>query len=74
MNDKIKSIFSVIGIIATISVVFYWAVMKPLKYVSELQHENYELEQKVNELQKKLDAQKNNENEYRIINSYSCAR
>lgn len=74
MNDKIKSIFSVIGIIATISVVFYWVVMKPLKYVSELQHDKMELEHKVMELQDKLDAQNVPNPEYKIVDAYSCAR
>ena len=54
MNDKIKSVFTIIGICATVSTVFYLCVMKPLSYVRELEHKNRALSQQVLKLEERI--------------------
>lgn len=54
MNDKMKSVFTIIGVIATAGTLFYLCVMKPLSYVRELEHKNRALLNEVNKLEERI--------------------
>lgn len=54
MNKNVSKLFTVIGVIATVSTAIYVFICMPLMYVQKIEHQNHELKAQVLKLEERI--------------------